>query len=219
MTEVRLKYQTLEFKTLEIHLRSLRDKQEFYDPLGEAESMGISSAQWSLFGVLWPSEHVLARAVEELDIQGKRVLEVGCGIGLASLLLKARGADITATDCHPQAGRFLDLNAQLNDLKPVPFLRTKWEDDYQGMGKFDLIIGSDLLYEQTGADLLSQFIHRHANPGCEAVMIDPGRRHHARFSKRMVALGWEHSQEKVTPLESEDPPYKGVLLSYSLSNL
>ncbi len=106
MTEVRLKYQTLEFKTLDIHLRSLRDKQEFYDPLGEAESMGISSAQWSLFGVLWPSEHVLARAVEELDIQGKRVLEVGCGIGLASLLLKARGQTLPPPTATLRPGAF-----------------------------------------------------------------------------------------------------------------
>ena len=38
----------------------------------------------------------------EFEIAGKRILEVGCGIGLASLVLNHRPGDITATDHHPQ---------------------------------------------------------------------------------------------------------------------
>lgn len=218
MNEMRFKYQTVEFKNLDIHLRALRDKQQFFDPLGEAEAMGISSAQWSLFGVLWPSGEVLAREMENFDIEGKRILEVGCGIGLASLLLKARGADITATDCHPEAGRFLAENSRLNDLKPVPFLRTHWHDTHLGLGCFDVIIGSDLLYESPSAEQLARFIDRHSNPGCEVLMVDPGRKNHPRFSKHMQALGYQYSQTKSAPLESEDPPFSGRLLHYFRSH-
>jgi len=214
MREIRFKYQTVEFKALDIHLRALRDKQQFYDPLGEAEGMGISSAQWSLFGVLWPSGEVLAREMEDFDIAGKRILEVGCGIGLASLLLQARGADITATDCHPEAGRFLAENARLNNLKPVPFLRTHWQETRLGLGYFDVIIGSDVLYESPTPEQLSQFIYRHSNPGCEVLMVDPGRRVHPRFSKHMEELGYEYSQTKSAPLHSENPPFSGKLLHY-----
>ena len=43
-------------------IRSLLDREQFYDPLGEAEGLGISSAAWPLFGLLWPSaEHLAAR--------------------------------------------------------------------------------------------------------------------------------------------------------------
>ncbi len=52
----------------------------------------------------------------EFPIAGKRILEVGCGIGLCSLVLQQRGADITASDYHPVAEKFLRHNTDLNGL-------------------------------------------------------------------------------------------------------
>lgn len=45
MTTPRIKYQTLEFDDYDIHIRSLRDKNEYSDQFGVAELLGISSAQ------------------------------------------------------------------------------------------------------------------------------------------------------------------------------
>ena len=95
MTTLRLRYQTLEFETTDLHLCTLRDRNQFYDPAGEAEKLGISSAVWPLFGIAWPSGIVLAEFMQEYDIDNKRILEVGCGIGVSSLLLNKRNADIT----------------------------------------------------------------------------------------------------------------------------
>ena len=39
----------------DLHIQSLLDRQQYADPLGEAEALGISSAAWPLFGLLWPS--------------------------------------------------------------------------------------------------------------------------------------------------------------------
>ena len=47
---------------------------------------------------------------------GMKILEVGCGIGLCSLVLQRRGADITASDYHPLAEEFLRFNAALNGV-------------------------------------------------------------------------------------------------------
>lgn len=214
MATLRYRYQTLEFENLDIHIRSLRDANQFSDDLGEAEGLGISSAQWSLFGVLWGSSEVLAHELDGYDIQGKRILEVGCGVGLSSVLLNARQADITATDYHPEAGSFLAVNAELNEGKKIPFLRTDWADSADGLGTFDLIVGSDLLYEQEHIELLSNFINRHANQECEVVVVDPGRGNHAVFSKRMVALGYEHSQYQPKNCDYLDKPFKGQVLRY-----
>ena len=46
-----------------LHIRSLLDRQQFADPLGLAERLGISSATWPLFGLLWPSGGQLATRV------------------------------------------------------------------------------------------------------------------------------------------------------------
>ena len=97
MSVVRLRYHTIEFGELDIHLRTLRDNQQFSDDEGEAEALGISSAFWPLFGIVWDSGNVLAHLMVEYEIVGLRILEVGCGIALASLVLNHRLADITAT--------------------------------------------------------------------------------------------------------------------------
>ncbi|MBF0281416.1 MAG: methyltransferase domain-containing protein [Zetaproteobacteria bacterium] len=196
MSELRLRYQTVEFNHHDIHVRSLRDNQQFSDPMGIAEDLGISSAQWPLFGVLWDSGVVLAHFMDNYDTHNKRVLEVGCGIGLSSLLLNQRHDDISATDYHPDAAVFLQANTELNHGRDIPFERNDWAEDDSTLGTFDLIIGSDLLYEVEHIPLLSTFINRHANTHCDVIVVDPGRGNHAKFSKAMVALGYRHSQHK-----------------------
>lgn len=98
MTNLRLCYQTLEFGEIDIHLCTLSSNQEFDDPDGIAEQLGISSATWPLFGVLWPSGLVLTHYMNDYQTGSKRILEVGCGMALSSLLLNKQSADITATD-------------------------------------------------------------------------------------------------------------------------
>ena len=148
MTKLRLSYQTVEFGKVDIHLCTLRNRQEFHDPEGVAENLGISSAQWPIFGVVWPSSKVLAHYISDYDTGSKRILEIGCGMALSSLLLNKRHADITATDYHPESRVFLARNAILNEDQPIPFKQVDWADTEDDLGLFDLIIGSDLLYEE-----------------------------------------------------------------------
>ena len=87
MTNLRLCYQTVEFGEIDIHLCTLRNNQEFHDPEGIAENLGICSASWPIFGVVWPSSLVLAHFINNYETDSKRILEVGCGMALSSLLL------------------------------------------------------------------------------------------------------------------------------------
>lgn len=214
MSLLRFRYQTLEFGDTDIHVRTLRDKQQFVDKDGIAEKLGISSATWPLFGVIWASGELLAQLMLVHEVEGKRVLEVGCGIALASLVLNQRLADITATDYHPEAGNFLRENTRLNQGREIPFVRTGWGDLEQTLGEFDLVIGSDLLYERSHVELLTGFIERHAKSRCEVIMIDPGRGHHACFSKKMVTLGYEHRQSPPENADHLGQPFRGQILRY-----
>lgn len=218
MSPLRVRYQTIEFDDVDIHVRTLRDNQQFDDEDGIAEALGISSATWPLFGVVWASGEVLAHLMSDYEIVGKRILEVGCGIGLASLVLNHRSADITATDYHPEAENFLQHNARLNDDRQIPFTRTGWGDDVSSLGTFDLIIGSDLLYEDEHVELLAAFIDQHAEARCDVIIVDPGRGKHARFSKRMINLGYSHSQSKPEDTDYLAQPFKGQILRYASSH-
>jgi len=214
MSSLRLRYQTIEFGDTDIHVRTLRDKQQYADVGGVATKLGISSATWPLFGVIWGSGEVLAHHMFDYEVEGKRILEVGCGIGLASLVLNHRMADITATDYHPEAGQFLVENVKLNKGEEIPFVRTGWGDEDSGLGEFDLIIGSDLLYERDHVELLSGFIDQHARPHCDVVIVDPGRGQRSRFSKKMVTLGYTHSHSEPEDVGYLTEPFRGQILHY-----
>lgn len=214
MSSVRLRYHTVEFGELDIHLRTLRDVQEHDEDDATATDAGVPTAQWAVPGVMWPAGYALAQVMLNHDIEDLRILEVGCGIGLTSLVLNQRAADITATDQHPNAGTFLAENVALNGGEPIPFVRTSWEDLDSGMGLFDLIVGSDVLYESEHPEALSGFIDRHAQPACEVIIMDSGRGGRGKFSKRMVTLGFAHSQEKADQGDSPTGPYSGQVLRF-----
>lgn len=211
---LRFRYQTLQFGDLELHVRTLRNQQQYADTDNEAARLGISPETWPLFGLIWASGTALAELMLTQDVSDKRVLEVGCGIGLASLVLNHREADITATDIHPEADGFMQENTRINQDRSIPFTRTSWSDGDTGLGKFDLIIGSDLLYERSHVIPLSNFIDQHAGEECEIILVDPGRGHHANFSKRMVELGYTHSQARTATGKENDELPRGRVLTY-----
>jgi ETFB lysine methyltransferase len=189
---VRVRFQTLEMGTLDIHVRSLRSRNEFEDVDDAAKKLGISDEMWAVSCSIWDCGLALATLMVDYEIEGLRVLEVGCGIGVASLVLNQRNADITATDRHPEVGPNLSFNTDLNGDSEIEFLRTDWDDADCGLGVFDLIIGSDLLYESSHASALSKFIERHARETCQMLLVDPGRGYAGKMTRSMATLGYSH---------------------------
>ena len=53
----------------------------------------------------WPSGIALAEHLAAHDLRGARVLEIGCGLGLPSLVAARLGADVVATDWSPTRSR------------------------------------------------------------------------------------------------------------------
>lgn len=183
-------------------LRVLSDNQQFSDPDGHGDRLGISSAQWSLFGLVWPVGRLLAETMATADVTGKRILELGCGIGLASLVLQRRGAEVIASDIHPLAEPFLAYNSALNELPSVHFRQLDWVEPLPSLGRFDMIIGSDVLYEQDHPALLAGVIARHANDRAEVVLTDAHRGHVSAFNQELAALGFQ-GEEEIRELEDQ----------------
>lgn len=215
MSTLRLAYQTLEFGEIDIHVCTLRDNQQFHDPTGIAEKLGISSASWPIFGVIWPSGVVLAHLIHNYDTGTKRILEIGCGMALSSLLLNKKHADITATDYHPETEKFLQRNTMLNGDKFIAFKRVAWDDKVDQLGLFDLMIGSDLLYEDNHVDSLSKFIENHAKPACEVILVDPGRGRKNKLSSRMTEVGYNFTHHKPSPTDYLDKKFEGHILKFT----
>lgn len=211
-----VKLETITGSGADLTLRSLLDRIQYHDPDGHAGRAGISPASWPLFGLLWPSGQVLAGVMATYAIAGKRVLELGCGLGLASLVVHRRGGDVTASDCHPLAQLFLSDNLELNGLPAMKYSDAHWGRANPLLGRFDLIIGSDVLYDRGQPEALSQFIARHSEPGVEVLIVDPGRGNQTSFSRKMVVLGYSHRTSQVRCLP-DGVPFKGQLHRYQRS--
>ncbi|MDP2229162.1 MAG: hypothetical protein Q8J78_16990, partial [Moraxellaceae bacterium] len=202
----------------DLHIRGLLDRQQFHDPSGEAEAAGISSAAWPLFGLIWPSGRMLAAHMQTFDIAGKQVLEVGCGLALASLVVHRRQGNITASDCHPLTAEFLRHNLINNCLLPMAYTCGNWAVENAALGRFDLIVGSDVLYDRNQPALLSGFIARHACATAEVLIVDPDRGNRPSFNRHMSAAGYRCEETRLHELPQQGGHYKGRLLHYRRGN-
>jgi len=214
MRNYRLKHEIITIGLVDYRICSLLDKQQFDTDDREAIARGITSATWSLFGVVWPASQILAAEVSVANLDGKRVLEIGCGIGLASIVLHKMGADITASDYHPRAQEFLNRNVLDNGLSPIKFQAVDFEQKNPLLGKFDLIIASDVLYQPHHAESLASLIDSHSSDDVEVIVVDPGRENRARFTHNMNALGYSHHFSNFKQQLSSSLRCKGRILHY-----
>ncbi len=187
---LRYRYQDYEVGKFNIRLRMLRDLDQYEETGGRAEEAGISREAFPLFGIVWASSEVLSRLMLGYDLTDKRVLEIGCGMALASHVMNALGADITAMDIHPVTEELITSNAILNNAPRIPFLNASWGDDTSILGEFDLIVGSDVLYEPKHIKTLAAFLDRHAGPSSEVLIVDPDRGQLEAFQADMSKAGF-----------------------------
>lgn len=206
-------------------IHSLLNQQQFYDPEQKAERLGICSAAWPLFGMLWPSGVQLAMKVIKRPIaEHSKVLEIGCGLGIASLAAQLMGHDITASDRHPLAGHFLNLNAQLNQLPRIRFKHGQWGDVPKPSladtnapilsGQYDHIMASDVLYEPCSAVQVAAFIHQFAAADCTVWIVDPNRGYHNQLTREMARYGFVLTEHVRLTDPVNEQPYRGRLLIY-----
>ncbi|MGL5034847.1 MAG: class I SAM-dependent methyltransferase [Microcystaceae cyanobacterium] len=218
-TNYRVKFDQICIGKIDYTIRSLLNLQQFSDPDGEALKIGISSALWPLFGKVWGMSKILAQVMLTEDIAGKRILEIGCGLALPSLVIKHLGGNITASDYHPLVASFLLENTLLNHLEAIAFQIGNWNLVNANLGKFDLIIGSDVLYEQQHIKLLSGFINNHASSSVTIIIVDPNRGSHRAFAREMERLGYQHSWTDLRDYCQNQIKPKGFILRFNRDRL
>ncbi len=129
---------------------------------------------------IWSSSIALAGYCLGGNIgRGVSVLDLGCGLGLAGIAAARAGARVTMTDYEEDALRFAGINAYRNlahhpgggtvELRPLD-----WRVP-DGIGAFDAIIGSDIVYERRSFAPLLALLHRRLKANGRAVFTEPGR--------------------------------------------
>ncbi len=126
---------------------------------------------------VWPASLLLAEAVAAWPPAGDdppQVLEIGCGLGLVSLLMSHLGYRVVAADQDEDALAFVVESARRNRI-PVPETRLlDWHKTGLDM-TFDRIVAADVLYETRHLRPVAEFVHDHLKPGGFALIADPNR--------------------------------------------
>ena len=123
---------------------------------------------------LWPAATALADALPT-RLDGVRVIELGCGLGVPALVAAARGAVVTATDWSSDAVELLARNAARNGLAVQAEVRD-WREPWSE--EFDLAIAADVLYEERNVEPLAERLRQLAP---EAFVALAGRPYEAEF--------------------------------------
>ena len=122
---------------------------------------------------LWPSGVALARRLSGRALRGARVVELGCGLGLPSLVAARAGGRVLATDWSRAALALLQENARANGVT-LQTAHADWgdADELVARGPFDLVLAADVCYERRNVALLLSLLPR---LGAEVWLADPGR--------------------------------------------
>ena len=138
---------------------------------------------------VWPSSRILADHVSRRTRSGKRMLELGCGVGLVTATALLAGHDVTATDYYDDALLFTRVNGwRIARREPATRL-VDWRALPEDLGRFDLVIAADVLYERPYGRVVAEAVAHTLGRGGEAVVADPGRVAANDFVSTARALG------------------------------
>jgi len=126
---------------------------------------------------LWPSGLALADALAARDdLAGRRVVELGCGLGLPSVVAARAGARVLATDGMADAVVFAAHNLAVNELEgEVALVDWRAPDVLVERGPYDLVIAADVFYLRDNVEDLLRLLPRLAGGDTEILISDPSR--------------------------------------------
>lgn len=128
------------------------------------------------YAVLWDSAMALAEHLAERfpALEGRRVAELGCGLGLPSIVAAMCGGQVLATDFHPDCEGFLRRNASQNGVT-LDFAPLDWAAVPDAWPTFDLVLASDVIYHAASLPHLVAAASRLCHADGTVLFADPGR--------------------------------------------
>lgn len=145
---------------------------------------------------IWPSALALSRCAAKLDLTGKHVIELGCGLGIPSIAALSRGADVLATDHYHAALDFAAFNARQNLGRELKTEHLDWRTP-EDLPRFDLVLAADVLYDKMNVSPLADLVPKLLEPDGELLLADPRRDYAGKFLEAMEREGFEQSAESI----------------------
>jgi predicted nicotinamide N-methyase len=181
---------------VELHLTQPSD----FDALLEAAA-GDPEQNLPYWAEIWPSGIALADEIftkPEL-VRGKRVLEIGSGLGVTATAALMAGAELTVADYSSESLLLCRYNALVNTGREPDMLQINWRDpspvlrELAGPG-FPVVLAADVLYESRDIDPLLDLLDWLVGRDGLLWLAEPGRNVAERFMERAEEHGWHGAE-------------------------
>lgn len=171
-----------------LRIASMRDATHLLDEPDCAKR--FLDADMAPYGVeLWPAAVMLAEYMARETDGPQRALEIGCGLGLVSMVAARLGWSVIAGDHEPSALVFARHNAQLNGMSEIRFMELDWNAPPEGL-QFNRILGADILYQLNNHAPILRCLDRLLEIDGVALIADPNRGVADQFPQAAQSAGF-----------------------------
>jgi predicted nicotinamide N-methyase len=142
---------------------------------------------------VWPASKLLGEWLikNKQDIRGKLCLDIGCGLGLTSLIASKLRARVIALDYIWQALYFGRQNCIVNDAPSPLWVQMDWREPGFKEKSFDYILGSDVFYEKRFFEPLRKLFDKFLSPDGKIWLGDPERTVSRDVWTKLGSMGWK----------------------------
>lgn len=205
LAEIRTRF-AVDFEPLQVDdgtldVLTVRDMPRHLDALLRRGAITDPLRDLPLWAKVWPGSFVLGRFLRTQEPKGKRLLEIGAGCAICSMVAARYGfAHIVASDNVPEALSFARANVLRNHLEDRIEVRhldvTTPGKDARFPEGFHIIAASELLYLDDLHRPLLKFLDRHLAPGGKALFCTDLARAKPRFA-RLAAKSFVVQEGKI----------------------
>ncbi len=162
------------------------------DPVDAARAAFVDDERLPYWTELWPASLGLAEWLAEnrAVLQGRRCLDLGCGLGLTAIIGQWLGARVIGMDYEEAALRFARLNAARNGVAQPLWTVMDWRVPAVAARSLDMVWAGDIMYERRFVTPVSDFLDYSVARDGVVWVAEPGRNVYATFRETLEARGW-----------------------------
>ena len=138
------------------------------------ESLG-----WGYWNRIWPSEVALSECLIHRffpsKMAGAKVLEIGCGTGLAGVVAAQLGAFTMFSDMVPITLEAVKETCQLNHISNFDTCTLDWSEKIESKEQYDVVLGSEVFYDEAILADVSHVLEQVLAPRGKGMFCDPNR--------------------------------------------